>query len=99
MNAPVLYASDTIDKLLDDISDKKQEITNHRMELAAKIADGLKAKGWNKSQLAEAVGKQPSVITKWLSGTHNFTSDTLPFHRSAFTLSSRSRWASSTSFL
>lgn len=26
---------------------------------------------------AERDGKQPSVITKWLSGTHNFTTDTL----------------------
>jgi ribosome-binding protein aMBF1 (putative translation factor) len=32
--------------------------------------------GRNK-QLAEALEQNPSVITKWLSGTHNFTSDTL----------------------
>ena len=23
------------------------------------------------------LGQQPSVVTKWLSGTHNFTADTL----------------------
>jgi ribosome-binding protein aMBF1 (putative translation factor) len=48
-----------------------------RMMLAAKIDDGIKAKGWKKKDLAEALNKQPSEITKWLSGTHNFTSDTL----------------------
>lgn len=30
-----------------------------------------------RSQLAEALNQLPSVITKWLRGTHNFTSDTL----------------------
>ena len=49
----------------------------NRMILAAKIADGIKAKGWNKVGFAKEMGKEPSVITKWLSGTHNFTADTL----------------------
>jgi transcriptional regulator with XRE-family HTH domain len=36
-----------------------------------------KARGWNQNQFAEAMGKQPSEISKWLSGTHNFTAETL----------------------
>jgi transcriptional regulator with XRE-family HTH domain len=47
------------------------------MMLSARIAAALKAKGWNKGQLAAALKKNPSIITRWLSGTHNFTSDTL----------------------
>ena len=48
------------------------------MMLAAKIADAMKAKKWKNKDLLEAVGKgNPSIITKWLSGTHNFTVDTL----------------------
>ncbi|HAD12740.1 MAG TPA: hypothetical protein DCF33_09920, partial [Saprospirales bacterium] len=35
------------------------------------------AKKINKKQFAELVGQSPSVITKWLSGGHNFTVDTL----------------------
>ncbi len=37
----------------------------------------MKAKGWNKLQFAIEIQKKPSVISRWLSGTHNFTSDTL----------------------
>ena len=48
------------------------------MELKAVLIDeALKAKGWNKKQLAEVMHKNPSEVTKWLSGTHNFTLETL----------------------
>jgi ribosome-binding protein aMBF1 (putative translation factor) len=53
------------------------EKTKRNMLLAALIDDALKAKNWNKKQLAEAMHKQPSEVTKWLSGTHNFTLETL----------------------
>lgn len=48
-----------------------------RMRLAMKIADGIKAAGMTQKQFAEKMGKHPSEISKWLSGTHNFTQDTL----------------------
>lgn len=48
-----------------------------RMRIAIQIADALEASGMSKKEFARRVGKQQSVITKWLSGTHNFTSDTL----------------------
>jgi transcriptional regulator with XRE-family HTH domain len=47
------------------------------MLLAARIDDARKAKGWSQHEFAEQMGKNPSEISKWLSGTHNFTSDTL----------------------
>ncbi|MBK8922648.1 MAG: helix-turn-helix transcriptional regulator [Saprospirales bacterium] len=47
------------------------------MMLAAKIEDAMTAKNIGKKQLAEMMGQRPSVITKWLSGKHNFTVDTL----------------------
>lgn len=48
------------------------------MLLAAKIDDAMKAKGWKKKDLMLAMGKRnQSEITRWLSGTHNFTSDLL----------------------
>ena len=34
-------------------------------------------KGLNKKQFAEALGKRPNEITRWLSGEHNFTISTL----------------------
>ena len=33
--------------------------------------------GLTKKQLADAIGKRPSEITRWLSGQHNFTISTL----------------------
>ncbi len=33
----------------------------------------LKEKGWTQKNLAKALGKKESEVSKWLSGTHNFT--------------------------
>lgn len=67
-----------VDELLGSISPVEQSKTDTRMILAAKIADAMKAKNWKNKDLLEAAGKDnPSIITKWLSGTHNFTVDTL----------------------
>jgi len=71
------YTSDILNEIFAEITPKEQKRTDSRMLLAAKIKDGMNAKGWRSKQLAEALEQNPSVITKWLSGTHNFTSDTL----------------------
>jgi ribosome-binding protein aMBF1 (putative translation factor) len=68
-------------KILNELNANKDPLESRRtrtsMLLAAKIIEGRKAKGWNNVEFAEKMGKLPSVITRWLSGTHNFTSDTL----------------------
>ena len=51
--------------------------TKTRMMIAAQIQDAIAAKNIGKKELAEMMGQQPSVITKWLSGKHNFTVDTI----------------------
>ncbi|MBN8837208.1 MAG: helix-turn-helix transcriptional regulator [Sphingobacteriia bacterium] len=71
------YNSDLIDGLFDNITPEEQTDTDYKMKLAAKIYGALKRKGWTQSQLAGSMDKQVSVISKWLSGTHNFTIDTL----------------------
>ncbi len=71
------YNSDILSEIFAEIIPKEQKRTDNKMLLAAKIKEGMNAKGWRKKQLAEALTQNPSVITKWLSGTHNFTSDTL----------------------
>jgi transcriptional regulator with XRE-family HTH domain len=48
-----------------------------KLRTAARIADAMQAAGLSKSQFARKMGKSPSEITKWLSGTHNFTIDSL----------------------
>ena len=70
--------TNVIDELLSTITPEEQAKTDAKMLLAAKIADAMKAKGWNNKDLLKALDKKnPSEITKWLSGTHNFTVDTL----------------------
>ncbi len=71
------YTSNLIDELLNEISPEEREITDKRMLLAATIDEAIKAKGWKKKHFAEAMNKVPSEISKWLSGTHNFNTDTL----------------------
>lgn len=69
--------SSIISEILNEISPIEAEKTEKRMLLAAKIDDAVKAKSWNRTDFAREMNKEPSVITKWLSGTHNFTFDTL----------------------
>jgi len=79
MNSKVkMYNSAELDSVLTSISPEEQERIDNRMLLAAKIYDAIKAKGWKKKDFMIAMGqKNQSVISKWLSGTHNFTTDTL----------------------
>ena len=71
------YESDILSALLSEITPEEQEKTNRRMMLAAKLDKARVKKGWSKKELADQMGKRPSEITKWLSGTHNFTIETL----------------------
>lgn len=71
------YNSSKLQELLDEVTPIEMEQTRNKMQLAARIEELIRAKGWNKSQFAERVGKNPSEITKWLSGTQNFTVDVL----------------------
>jgi len=71
------YTSPAIDELMDETDEKEYKRTEKRMMMAARIDEAKRAKGWKNKDLAEALGKKPSEISKYLSGTHNFTIDTL----------------------
>ena len=49
------------------------------MEFAVsnRIYELMKQRGLTKQQFAQALGKKPSEVTKWLSGQHNFTLKTI----------------------
>ena len=67
-----------LDELFDEvISSKEHKRSEARMLLARKIDMAIKVKGWNKTRFAKEMQQNNSAITRWLSGTHNFTSDTL----------------------
>lgn len=48
-----------------------------RMRIAVQIEEAMEKQHVSKKELAQLMGRQPSEITKWLSGDQNFTSDTL----------------------
>ena len=71
------YTSPIIANVLAKRNMANYEKTKRNMLLAARIDDALKLKGFSKKHLADLMEKRPSEITKWLSGTHNFTLETL----------------------
>ncbi|RFS26362.1 XRE family transcriptional regulator [Chitinophaga silvatica] len=67
-----------LDQMLSKITPAEQRRIDDKMNLAAAIIDALKEKGWKQKDLMEALeSSSPSLISKYLSGTHNFTVDTL----------------------
>lgn len=77
MNNIPEYSSPLIDQIYNGIPQTNFDFVANRMFLAARINDAIKSKNWTQKQFAEAMGKKPSEISRWLSGTHNFTTDTL----------------------
>ena len=69
--------SPAIAAILEQLDPAQTNRVELRMMLAAKIYETMQQKGISKKQFARMLGQQPSVVTKWLSGTHNFTTDTL----------------------
>jgi len=71
------YNSSLLKELLEEVTPLELEKTKIKMQIAARIEDSMRAKGWSKKEFSEKVGKNPSEITKWVSGTHNFTVEVL----------------------
>lgn len=71
------HTSKVLGDLLREITPQEQARTDKRMMLAAKIAQAIEAKGWTAKKFGEEMDQHPSVVSKWLSGSNNFTVDTL----------------------
>jgi len=77
MNKPRVYESALIKKLKAQIPAEMSEQNERRMGLAVKIAEALRSRGLTNQEFAFMMGKKPSEVSRWLSGTHNFTTETL----------------------
>ena len=71
------YNSEIIKDLLSEASADELRLTEKKMLLAVRIADAVKKNFLHRNDFAAAIGKKPSEISKWLSGTHNCTAETL----------------------
>lgn len=68
------------DKFQQILSNVPQDITTEidlSFDIATEIDSLMQERGFTKKQFADALGKKPSEVTKWLSGQHNFTIRTL----------------------
>lgn len=64
-------------ELLGEISPAERAQTRLSFEISNRLDALMQERGLTKKQLADAIGKRPSEITRWLSGEHNFTIATL----------------------
>lgn len=76
LNAFLMMKTDALTRIR-AMAEVSYEKTACKMRIAGRIADVMAVRGVNRKELADRMGKRPSEITKWLSGTHNFTLDTL----------------------
>lgn len=74
---PAEYNCDIVKSLLAETSPLYEKRVATKMRLATKLDNARKELSWSKTDMALKFKRQPSVITKWLSGTHNFTLDTI----------------------
>ena len=76
-NKARVYDSPLIKKLLAEITPEQHLRIEKQMLMAVRIADAIEEKGWSKQEFAAKMGQNPSAVSRWLSGTHNFTLTTL----------------------
>lgn len=77
MDSPRKYSSPYLKNILSKIDKKEHNRTESRMGLSARIGIRIKELQISKLQFSQILHVQPSMVTRWLSGNHNFTSDTL----------------------
>lgn len=67
----------SFEQMLKSVPPEIQQEVELEFAISNKIYDLMDSKGFSKLQFAQALGKRPCEITKWLSGQHNFTIRTI----------------------
>ena len=66
-----------LEDIFNEIPSEKREETRLSFAISNRLDALMREKRLNKKQFAEALGKRPNEITRWLSGEHNFTISTI----------------------
>lgn len=74
----------SLQDMLGTIPESIVKETEISFEISDRIYELMSERGLSKKQFADALGRRPSEITKWLSGQHNFTIATLTMLSSFF---------------
>ncbi len=69
--------SKSLEEMLGPIPESLQKETELSFQISDRIYELMQQRGLSKKQFADALGKRPCEVTKWLSGQHNFTIATL----------------------
>lgn len=67
----------SFEEMVGPIPDRLQKETELSFQISDRIFELMQQRGMSKKQFADALGKRPCEVTKWLSGQHNFTIATL----------------------
>ncbi len=73
-----------LQEIFNEIPKEKREESRISFAISNRLDALMRSKGLNKKQFAEAIGKRPNEVTRWLSGEHNFTIATLSMLSSFF---------------
>lgn len=69
--------NDSLQSLVQSFPPDLQLQTKLSVSIANKIMSLIQQRGMTRKSFADALGRRPSEISKWLSGEHNFTIATL----------------------
>lgn len=79
-NAGVTKENNLISNWLKENGDPAiDKLVKRNLAIAKRIADILSHKNMKPADLAKTMGKQRSEISKWLSGTHSFSTKTITY--------------------
>lgn len=77
MALPRKYSSKAILRLREQTTPQETGKVDAKLALSARIAEGIELKFDSKGAFAEAIGVSQGLVSRWISGKHNFTVDTL----------------------
>ena len=77
------YVNPLFKELMEKIPEESRRESELSYSIARRINEVIVRKGWTQADLAKAVGRPPAVVSRWMSGTHNFTLKTLASLESA----------------
>ena len=75
----ITYINPEFQEMLDFVPKHIGRKVDLSFDIAKRIYDILKRKGWSQADFAKAAGKKEAEISKWMSGHHNFTISTIAF--------------------
>lgn len=73
----IRYINQDFKESLEQVSPIIRKEVSYSFDIAKRIIDVLERKRWSQADLARATGKKTPLVSRWLSGTHNFTIRTI----------------------